>query len=72
MIRKNDFIRMSLKQPEWPAPKIVHVYDFLHDFSDTILSYALCWCPENSYWLTVNVAFLTPIAIKQQLVEEHV
>lgn len=70
MIRKNDFIRMELKQPEWSTPKIVHVYDFLHDLGNTVFSYALCWCPENSSWLTVNVALLTPVAIKQQLVEE--
>lgn len=70
MIRKNDFIRMQLKQPEWSAPKIVHVYDFFHDIRETMFSYALCWCPENSYWITANVAFLTPVTVKQQLVED--
>lgn len=61
----NAPLKMMYKASGWEQPKLVHVYDFMHEPFETLQSFALCWCPWNNSWLTVNVAMLTPITIKE-------
>ena len=57
--------RMSYKSSKEADSKIVYVYDFMHDPYETLQSFALCWCPWNNSWLTVNVAMLTPLNVPE-------
>lgn len=58
----NAPIKMQYKDMESGNYKIVHVYDFMHDTFETLQSFALCWCPWNNSWLTINVAMLIPVS----------
>ena len=61
-------IVMNYTPPYDPDVTIeAHVYDFLHSSEGD--SFALCWVPSGSYWLTCAVAQLTPLKEKQKLFE---
>lgn len=59
----NTPIKMIYKENHRDHGKEVLVYDFLHDITDTFLSFALCWIPSTSTWITVPVADLTPVIV---------
>lgn len=61
----NSPLKMMYKDAELAESKLVYVYDFMHDPFETLQSFALCWCPWNSSWLTINVAMLTPTNVSE-------
>lgn len=67
---KTNYIEMNCKLPEWETSRVVHVYDFIHDISETFYSFALCWCPWNETWLTTAVACLSPIKTTIKILKE--
>ena len=63
-------LKMTYRASEKSNPRTVYVYDFMHEPFETLRSYALCWCPWNSSWITINVAMLTPIEINTKILNE--
>lgn len=57
----NPPIKMTYQETSLDKPKEVDVYDFMHDTIETMQSWALCWVPKGQCWITVPVAFLSPI-----------
>ena len=66
---RSDYIKMNCKLETWKVPRVVHVYDFMHETIETFQTFALCWCPWNESWITVAVAYLSPIIDKKILNE---
>ena len=66
----NSPLKMMYRAAEWTESKVVYVYDFMHEPFETLQSFALCWCPQNNAWITVNVAMLTPITDQTKILNE--
>ena len=64
----NQPIKMLMKESPSSDEKEAWVYDFITN-TDTFDTFVLCWLPSTSTWMTVPVAFVTPVAQKRPLNE---